>query len=203
VVEYPYFPTLSGVATSYVELIETRQNLRNCHKDVVILAPATIPDQVTNIHLALSERYETGLGYAFAGLIGRTPDNPHHISEATIRGKIGCNITTAGNRQFSGNEAHHYWCAPGTSGAPVFRENGQHLVGIMAISEKLVNEGDNKIHEAYLIPAGAIRPHLEIARKKTRVCFDLTKPPLEVDTTPNMRAFGFARESKRGPSGRS
>jgi hypothetical protein len=140
---------------------------------------------MTQLQLALNDFYEIGNGYALTGIIGRDRKNPHHIVEATIKGEIARALSSTGTREFTSKTEFSYWLVPGTSGSPTFQSEGQHLAGMVRMSET-----DGVIREAYIIPAQRILPHLEVAKAKTQITINVSKRPREFDAKPNMKSFG-------------
>jgi hypothetical protein len=131
--------------------------------DVVFLAlvePHAQPKGVMWLQPAAHERFETGAGFAHAGLIGRDKANPGRVSDSRVRADIADFIDSEGRRQFTGGNSASYWTTRGASDSPVFLEGGQQLAGIMSLSETGANEGETHLHEAFVVPATTIRKYL-------------------------------------------
>jgi tetratricopeptide (TPR) repeat protein len=109
---------------------------------------------------AAHERFETGAGFAHAGLIGRDKTNPSGVSDVRVKGEIIDFIDSEGRRQFTGSNSASYWTTRGASGSPVFLDGGQQLAGIMSLSETGANEGETHLHEAFVVPATTIHKYL-------------------------------------------
>jgi hypothetical protein len=130
--------------------------------DLVLLAlvePYSQPSGVIWLQPAAHERFETGVGFAHAGLIGRDNANPGRVSDVRVKGEIIDFTNTEGLRQFTGSNSAGYWTTRGASGSPVFLEGGQQLAGIMSLSETGANEGETQLHEAFVVPATTIRKY--------------------------------------------
>jgi tetratricopeptide (TPR) repeat protein len=109
---------------------------------------------------AAHERFETGTGFAHAGLIGRDKANPSRVSDVRVKGEIVDFMDAEGRRQFTGSNSASYWTTRGASGSPVFLESGQQLAGIMSLSETGANEGETHLHETFVVPATIIHKYL-------------------------------------------
>jgi hypothetical protein len=128
--------------------------------DLTLIAPLAIPNTVTRLRLATHERFETGKGYARAGILGRDKGKPEDIIDRRVPGLIQEETDADGLRQFTGEKSLTYWVDRGSSGSPVFKEGGEQLAGILSKSEIGVNEGKSKLREAAIVPATVIRLHL-------------------------------------------
>jgi len=65
-----------------------------------------------------------------------------------------------GRREFTGDNPNAYWFQPGSSGSPVFVDGGEQLAGIVSLSEKGANEGEGRLHEAFVVPGTTIRTYV-------------------------------------------
>jgi tetratricopeptide (TPR) repeat protein len=109
------------------------------------------------LRLASHERFQVGRGYAIAGLVRDKPNTPR---VAKIRGTISDLEDPDGRREFTGDNSNAYWFQPGSSGSPVFVDGGEQLAGIVSLSEKGANEGESRLHEAFVVPGTTIRTHV-------------------------------------------
>jgi tetratricopeptide (TPR) repeat protein len=126
--------------------------------DLVLLLPDEIPVAgVTTLRLASHERFQVGRGYAIAGLVRDKPNTPR---VAKIRGTISDLEDPDGRREFTGDNSNAYWFQAGSSGSPVFVDGGEQLAGIVSLSEKGANEGESRLHEAFVVPGTTIRAHV-------------------------------------------
>jgi Trypsin-like peptidase domain len=131
--------------------------------DLVFLAlvePRSQPNGVMWLQPAAHERFETGAGFAHAGLIGRDKTNPSRVSDVRVKGEIIDFIDSEGRRQFTGSNSASYRTTRGASGSPVFLDGDQQLAGIMSLSETGANEGETHLHEAFVVPATTIHKYL-------------------------------------------
>jgi len=125
--------------------------------DLVLLQPDQIPSGVMTLQLATQERYEVGTAYAHARLGRKDPGGSETWRDAFPPGKIDPRITDDGLRQFTGELPTGYWFTSGSSGSPVFLDDGQQLAGILSLSELGANDGESPLHEAFVVPATTIR----------------------------------------------
>ena len=137
--------------------------------DLVLLQPDSIPDGAVRLTPSSTERYETGDGYAYAGLPGRDPSNPSLVQEVNIPGVIASTLRSDRRRQFTGANTQGYWTDRGSSGSPVFLEKGEQLAGIISLSETGRKSGESPIHEAFVVPGTIIRRYLETFAAVRRV----------------------------------
>ena len=125
--------------------------------DLVLLEPDQIPSGVMTLQLAAQERLEVGRGYVHARLARTDPQGSVIWVDAFPKGQIDLRQTDDGLRQFTGEAPTGFWFTSGSSGSPVFLDDGQQLAGILSLSELGANEGRSQIHEAFLVPATTIR----------------------------------------------
>jgi tetratricopeptide (TPR) repeat protein len=122
--------------------------------DLVLLelvAPLSKPGGVMLLHPAV--RIEVGPGRAHTYLVSRN-------RYSAVDGRIDQVIDPdAGLRQFLGVQSQGYWFEEGSSGSPVFLENGEQLAGIIALSELGANDGESHLRVAYVVPATTIRKY--------------------------------------------
>ena len=81
-----------------------------------------------------------------------------------------------GLRQFRGVQSQVYWFEKGSSGSPVFLQNGEQLAGIIALSELGANEGEGHLREAFAVPATTNRKYLERLRARLVATDQRTNP---------------------------
>ncbi len=151
------------VPTRRARLADACEVVDGTAPDLIFLAlvePRSQPSGVMWLQPAAHERFETGAGFAHAGLIGRDTVNPNRVSDVRVRAEIADFINSEGRRQFTGGNSASYWTTRGASGSPVFLESGQQLAGIMSLSETGGNEGETHLHEAFVVPATTIRKYL-------------------------------------------
>jgi tetratricopeptide (TPR) repeat protein len=117
-----------------------------------LIAPLSVPDGVLKLHPAVG--LEVGPGRAHTYLISR---NRYSAVDGTIDQVID---PEAGLRQFRGDQSRGYWFEKGSSGSPVFLDNGEQLAGLIALSELGANEGESHLHEAFVVPATTIHKYL-------------------------------------------
>jgi hypothetical protein len=165
-IEFP-FGTKEKAGDKYViparkaRLADACEVLDGTASDLVFLAlvePHSQPNGVMWLQPAAHERFETGAGFAHAGLIGRDKGNPNRVSDVLVKGEIIDCINSEGRRQFTGSNSASYWTTRGASGSPVFLDGGQQLAGSLA--ETGANEGETHLHEAFVVPATRIRKYL-------------------------------------------
>jgi len=125
-----------------------------------LIEPPAQPSGVMWLQPAAHERFETGAGFAHAGLIGRDKANPSRVGDVRVKGEIVDFMDAEGRRQFTGSNSANYWTTRGASCSPVFLESGQQLAGIMSLSETGANEGETHLHEAFVVPATTIHKYL-------------------------------------------
>ena len=136
--------------------------------DLVLLRPAGLPAKASRLTPASLERYETGAGYALAGLPGRDATDPLAVQLVTVPGEVPVALL-AGRRQFTGANAAGYWTDRGSSGSPVFIGTGEQLAGIISLSETGRRSGESPVHEAFVVPGTIIRHHLTAYENVRRV----------------------------------
>jgi hypothetical protein len=117
---------------------------------LTLVEPRSQPSGVMWLQPAAHDRFETGAGFAHAGLIGRDKANPSRVSDVRVKGEIIDFIDSEGRRQFTGSNSASYWTTRGASGSPVFLEGSQQLAGIMSLSETGANEGETQWRKAIL-----------------------------------------------------
>ena len=125
--------------------------------DLVLLQPDQIPSGVMTLQLARQERHEVGSAYAHARLARIDPGGNEIWRDTFPQGRIDPSLTDEGLRQFTGQLPKGYWFTSGSSGSPVFLNDGQQLAGILSLSEIGANEGESPLHEAFVVPATTIR----------------------------------------------
>ncbi len=158
--------------------------------DLVLLQPDAVPESAVRLAPASAERYETGNGYAFAGLPGRDPSNPSLVQEVNVPGVIVSTLRSDRRRQFSGANPQGYWTDRGSSGSPVFLEKGEQLAGIISLSETGRKSGESPIHEAFVVPGTLIRRYLEALAAVRRVAESERVPAARLQ--PILDAIGAA-----------
>src|SRR6266849_3393650 len=157
-VEYPRAREDGGAVRRPARLVDSCEGATDPSPDLVLLLPDEIPVAgVTILRLASHERFQAGRGYAIAGVVRDTPNTPR---DAKIPGTIADHEDADGRREFTGDNPNAYWFQPGSSGSPVFVHGGEQLAGIVSLSEKGANEGDSRLHEAFVVPGTTIRAHL-------------------------------------------
>lgn len=129
-------------------------------QDLVLLTPDEIPPGIMPLQPAFDASYETGDAFAVAGLAGRNPGNAAAIEDVTIEGQLADRIRADDRRQFTGSNPAGFWLERGSSGSPVFLRPGQHLAGILSLSELGVNSGKSHLHEAVVVRGQVIRRHV-------------------------------------------
>ncbi len=150
---YVKFRDENGVAyTSRTVLADACEGLEGPTPDLVLLKPDIIPSSVLKLQLAAEARYEVGKGRARTYLNSRK----RYVS---VDGTIDQDVYD-GLRRFHGDQLQKYWFEGGSSGSPVFLEYGQQLAGIIRLSELGSNEGENRLHEAFVVPATTIYKYL-------------------------------------------
>jgi tetratricopeptide (TPR) repeat protein len=140
------------------QLVDACEGAADPSPDLVLLLPDEIPAAgVTILRLASHDRFQVGGGYSIAALMRDKPNTPR---VAKIRGTIADLEDPDGRREFTGDNSNAYWFQPGSSGSPVFVDGGEQLAGIVSLSEKGANEGDSRLHEAFVVPGTTIRTHV-------------------------------------------
>ncbi|BAU89633.1 hypothetical protein MPPM_1028 [Methylorubrum populi] len=139
-------------------------------QDIVLLAVDEIPAGILPLQLAFDARYEIGEAVAVAGLTGRVPGSPGAVEDVTIEGDLADIIRADDRRQFTGKNPAGFWLERGSSGSPVFLRPGQHVAGILSLSELGVNSGQSHLHEAFVVRGQVIRRYVvrSIARAVAR-----------------------------------
>ena len=169
-VEYPQFWHEGVDVTSGVSLADPcRAERDGPEPDLVLLQPDAIPDRALRLSPASLERFETGNGYAYAGLPGRDPTNPSLVQEVNVPGVIASTLRSDRRRQFTGVNQQSYWTDRGSSGSPVFLETGEQLAGIVSLSETARKSGESPIHEAFVVPGTVIRRYLDALMQVRKV----------------------------------
>jgi tetratricopeptide (TPR) repeat protein len=159
-VEYPRAREEGGAVRRPARLVDACEGATDPSPDLVLLLPDEIPVAgVTILRLASHERFQAGRGYAIAGLT-RDEKKPNTPRDAKIPGTIADHEDADGRREFTGDNPNAYWFQPGSSGSPVFVDGGEQLAGIVSLSEKGANEGDSRLHEAFVVPGTTIRAHV-------------------------------------------
>jgi tetratricopeptide (TPR) repeat protein len=159
-VEYPRAREDGGAVRRPAQLVDPCEGATDPPPDLVLLLPDEIPAAgVAILRLASHERFQAGRGYAIAGLI-RDQKKPNTPRDAKIPGTIADHEDADGRREFTGDNPNAYWFQPGSSGSPVFVDGGEQLAGIVSLSEKGANEGDSRLHEAFVVPGTTIRAHV-------------------------------------------
>jgi tetratricopeptide (TPR) repeat protein len=159
-VEYPRARQDGSIVRRPAQLVDACEGGADPLPDLVILLPDEIPAAgVALLRLASHERFQVGPGYAVAGLV-RDEKKPNTPRDAKISGTIADHEDADGRREFTGDNPNAYWFQPGSSGSPVFLDNGEQLAGIVSLSEKGANEGDSRLHEAFVVPGMTIRAHV-------------------------------------------
>lgn len=157
-IEYPHARQDGATVVCSAQLVDPcTSDGSGPEPDVVLLAVDRIPPDIMALQLAAHDRFETGKGYAIAGIIGRNPRQPKDVQQSRLDGTIADSTDPKGRRQFTSGNASGYWSAPGSSGSPVFREGGQQLAGILSLSEIGDELGTAALHEAFILPATTIR----------------------------------------------
>jgi len=159
-IEFPWSREGGTCVRKAAELADACEDSEWPSLDLVLLWPEAMPSGVMTLPLAMNERYETGAGYAYAGLAGRDPKTPAAVRPVKMDGEIEPHIDPEGRRQFTGDKVQGYWAEEGSSGSPLFLDNGQQLAGILSLSETGVNQGKSTLHEGFVVPATTIRQHL-------------------------------------------
>jgi tetratricopeptide (TPR) repeat protein len=159
-IEFPWSREGGTCVRKAAELADACEDSEWPSLDLVLLWPEAMPSGVMTLPLAMNERYETGAGYAYAGLAGRDPKTPAAVRPVKMDGEIEPHIDPEGRRQFTGDKVQGYWAEEGSSGSPLFLDNGQQLAGILSLSETGVNQGKSTLHEGFVVPATTIRRHL-------------------------------------------
>jgi len=157
-VEYPRVREDGDPVRRPAQLVDACEGGADPLPDLVLLLPDEIPPAgVTILRLASHERFQVGRGYAIAGLVRDKPNTPRDVK---VRGTIADLEGADGRREFTGDNSNAYWLQPGSSGSPVFVDGGEQLAGIVSLSEKGANEGDSRLHEAFVVPGTTIRAHV-------------------------------------------
>jgi hypothetical protein len=165
-IEYPRARENGAAIRRTAQLADACEAAVDPPPDLVLLRPDDIPAAgVRILQLASHERFQSGRGYAIAGLVR---DNTNMPRDTKIIGTVADHEDSAGRREFTGDNVNAYWFQPGSSGSPVFLEGGEQLAGIVSLSETGVNEGKSRLHEAFVIPGTTIRAH----------CLRLTAAPV-------------------------
>jgi tetratricopeptide (TPR) repeat protein len=169
-IEYPRTRQDGGTVRRPARLVDACEGGSGPPPDLVLLRPEEIPIAgATILRLASQERFQVGRGYAIAGLVRDKPNAPRDVK---IQGTIADHEDADGRREFTGDNPNAYWFQPGSSGSPVFVDGGEQLAGIVSLSEKGANEGESRLHEAFVVPGTTIRAHVvrltaaPIARKQ-------------------------------------
>jgi predicted negative regulator of RcsB-dependent stress response len=179
---------------AYQEGVAKRTRARladNCERaagpapELVLLLPNDIPPEAMTLQLAREDKFESGTGYALIGLAGRDRSNPTIPEDVRIDAKIANHRNARGLRQFTGINDTSYWSGRGSSGSPVFLEQGQQLAGILSKSELGANAGDSTLREAFVVPATTTRPYLvnliaQQTAKTQHIPIDSLQPILEM-----------------------
>jgi tetratricopeptide (TPR) repeat protein len=160
-VEFPQFWRDGAHVTSGASLADPcRAEPHGPEPDLVLLQPDVIPEDALRLSPASMERFETGDGYAYAGLPGRDAANPSQVQEVTVPGVIASPLRGDRRRQFTGEHQQGYWTDRGSSGSPVFIGTGEQLAGIISLSETGKRSGESAIHEAFVVPGTVIRRYI-------------------------------------------
>src|SRR5215467_6671060 len=149
-VEYPRAREEGGSVRRPAQLVDACESATDPPPDLVLLLPDEIPVAGVTI-LQLASRFETGRGYAIAGLIR------DKLRDVKIQGTIADHEDAEGRREFTGDNPNGYWFQPGSSGSPVFVDGGEQLAGIVSLSELGANVGKSRLHEAFVVPGTTIR----------------------------------------------
>jgi len=152
-IEFPFLRENGVVVKQIARLADLCEGLVDPLPDVVLLKPDAVPSGIMLLQLAAHDGYETGPGQVHAFLLSRGIDD-------FVEGEIAKRVNAKGQRNFTGNSSTTYWFEKGSSGSPVFVENGQQLAGILALSEVGSKQGQNPLHEAFVVPATTIRVFL-------------------------------------------
>jgi hypothetical protein len=132
-----------------------------------IVAPISLPGGVLALHPAV--RLEVGTGRVHTYLASRK-------RYTAVDGTIDQKTDPDGLRQFRGVQSQVYWFEKGSSGSPVFLQNGEQLAGIIALSELGANEGEGHLREAFVVPATTNRKYLERLRARLVATDQRTNP---------------------------
>ncbi|HEV2099208.1 MAG TPA: trypsin-like peptidase domain-containing protein, partial [Stellaceae bacterium] len=136
VVEYPRVREDGTTVTAPADLADACDDPRliDPPPDLVLLQPAYIPSEAFPLQLATKEILETGAGY-FHARVRRTDAEDREIwQQAFPGGTIDTHLTEEGRRQVTGIPGQ-YWFTSGSSGSPLFLQNGQQLAGILSAAE--------------------------------------------------------------------
>jgi hypothetical protein len=157
-IEYPRAYQNGGTVRSAAHLADVCDVKQGQALDLVLLQPDLRPENTMELQLAVQEKFEAGAAYALIGLAGRDKTRPDVPEDVRIDGKIADHKNARGLRQFTGINESSYWSGRGSSGSPVFLQQGQHLAGILCRSELGANDGNSSLHEAFIVPGMTIRP---------------------------------------------
>jgi predicted negative regulator of RcsB-dependent stress response len=183
-IEFPYAQKNGVAVQSLGRLTDACEEAAGSPPDLVLLEPETVPTKIMPLPLARQDRLETGEGIAFAGLLRDDGRTGTVLREVEIAGKLAGRLDGKGFRQFTGVGRDH-WFDEGSSGSPVFLQNGMQLAGIVSASELGWNQAKSALKVAFLIPATTIRSYvlrLRAARVAEAEHLDLRtfQPILEV-----------------------
>jgi hypothetical protein len=147
-IEFPF--AQDGGTAHRAMLADICEGLDTRKPDLVLLRPDCIPAGIMSVQLARETEFETGLGQCHCWL--RTRDIDSYID-----GEIKNRLNTRGMRQFTGTNGQSHWMEEGSSGSPVFlKEKAQQLAGIIALSEVVLEKGETRQHEPFIVPATTI-----------------------------------------------
>ena len=156
-IEYPRARENGGPVRRTAQLADSCEVAADTPPDLVLLRPDGVPAAgARTLTLASHERFQSGPGYAIAGLL-RGSAAPR---DARIPGTIAGHEDSTGRREFTGDNPNAYWFERGSSGSPVFVDGGEQLAGIVSLSETGANDGKSRLHEAFVIPGTTIRAHV-------------------------------------------
>jgi tetratricopeptide (TPR) repeat protein len=190
-VEFPQFWQDGVHVTSGASLADPcRAEPYGPEPDLVLLQPDAIPEDALRLSPASMERFETGPGYAYAGLPGRDAANPSQVQEVTVPGVIASPLRGDRRRQFTGENQQGYWTDRGSSGSPVFLEKGEQLAGIISLSETGRKSGESSIHEAFVVPGTLIRRYVSALAKLRKMAEQESIPAARLQ--PILDAIGAA-----------
>jgi|GEM_PF-3254723 len=158
------------VPTRRARLADACEVVDETAPDLVLLglvAPISLPGGVLALHPAV--RLEVGTGHVHTYLASRK-------RYSAVDGTIDQTTDPDGLRQFRGVQSQVYWFEKGSSGSPVFLQNGEQLAGIIALSELDANEGEGHLREAFAVPATTNRKYLERLRARLVATDQRTNP---------------------------